>query len=130
MSDYELAYLFTTITDRGSTVFMDYVTILFAFLVAGFFVADQLSRKMVWVVIGSYIFAQVFVLLTLNSIEGAITEMNNRRLQGSETFSWYVHLEGLASMMGWMLVLIEFLMSLIVAASVWFFFERRRYVLS
>ena len=130
MSDYELAYLFTMTTDRGSTVFMDYITILFAFLVASFFVAGQLSRKMTWVVISSYIFAQMTVLTVLNAISGGLTgmifEMNSRRQQGSETFAMYGNLTDRTDLASWMAALSTLLMSLIVLASIWFFFERRR----
>jgi len=134
MSDYELAYLFTTVTERGSTVFMDYVTILFAFLVASFFVAHQLSRKMVCIVIGAYIFAQVIILIALQSIgssmRGLILEMNSRVLQGSESFAWFGNLDGLVNMTGWMTFLYTLPMSLIVLATIWFFFERRKLMLS
>ena len=51
MTDYELVSLYYEINNGLQVAFMNYVAILFAFLVAGFFAADKLSRPMVGVVI-------------------------------------------------------------------------------
>jgi hypothetical protein len=51
MTDYNLVSLFHTSVSLLNQSLMDYVSILFAFLIAGFFIADKLKLPMVVVVI-------------------------------------------------------------------------------
>ena len=51
MTDYEILSLFNEMASNTQAVFMNYVTILFAFLIASFFIADRLSRAMTVIVL-------------------------------------------------------------------------------
>jgi len=57
MTDFELMTLFYEIENSIQIAFMNYVTIIFAFLLAGFFAADKLNRPMTIVVIVLFTFA-------------------------------------------------------------------------
>ncbi len=46
MSDYELVTLFYVVVDSLQTSFMNYVAVLFAFLIAAYMIADKLKAKL------------------------------------------------------------------------------------
>lgn len=131
MSDYELAYLFTVTTDRGSTVFMDFVTILFAFLVASFFGAHQINKAMVWVTMGICGFVQLLIVSAFSavtkSVSGIYMEMQLRIADGSASFPWSASVSDPSSLLlvrGLWIIPLAMLVALV--GSIWFFFERRR----
>ena len=47
MSDYELVYLFVEHNNALQTSLMNYVAVLFGFLIAGYLVASKLESRMV-----------------------------------------------------------------------------------
>ena len=59
MTDYELISLFTEYLAALQTAFMNYVAVLFAFLIAAYLIADKLESRMVVVVVA------LFTLVTL-----------------------------------------------------------------
>ena len=59
MTDYNLISLFHTSVGLLNQSLMDYISVLFAFLIAGYFVADKLSLPMT-----------LFVMLLFTIIEG------------------------------------------------------------
>lgn len=54
MTDYEILSLFSEFGANTQTVFMNYVTVLSAFLIAGFLVADRLSKTMTIVLVALF----------------------------------------------------------------------------
>jgi cellobiose-specific phosphotransferase system component IIC len=78
MSDYEMFSTFSEIVTIMNTVLMDYVAILFAFLVAAFFVASKLKQSMIAVVVSLF---SVFVVFKL--YESIVWALDLSRLQGA-----------------------------------------------
>ena len=54
MTDYELIYFFVEYVDGLQAAFMNYVAVLFAFLIAGYLVAAKLKSSMVSIVVGLF----------------------------------------------------------------------------
>jgi hypothetical protein len=46
VTDYEVLMAFSDIANSSQASYMNFVTIVFAFIVAGYFVSDKLSQKM------------------------------------------------------------------------------------
>ena len=59
MSDYELIDLFFQDISGLQTVVMNFVAVLFAFLIAGYLIADKLDSSIVFIVV------MLFTLVTL-----------------------------------------------------------------
>ena len=129
MTDYELIYLFSMTAERLSTVFMDYVTILFAFLVAAFLVAPLLSKRMIWFAIGSYVFVQVSIVLTISSIMSGmirfLNQLSDRSIAGNGSISWLTDNQGYLGGLQVVALFFPFFLIAIVLASIWFLFEQR-----
>ena len=66
MTDYELVYFFYDVTDGLQTTFMNFVAVLFAFLIAAYLIADKLDAKIVFVVI------TLFTLVTMQQVFYAV----------------------------------------------------------
>ncbi len=54
MSDYELVYFFMENINALQATFMNYVAVLFAFLIAAYLVAAKLESRMVFVIVGLF----------------------------------------------------------------------------
>ena len=54
MSDYELVYLFVEHNNALQTSLMNYVAVLFGFLITGYLVASKLESRMVFVVVAMF----------------------------------------------------------------------------
>jgi hypothetical protein len=77
MTDYETFTMFSEIIVMVNTVLMDYVAILFAFLVAAFFVASKLKQSMIVLVISLFSVFSIFKLY-----ESIMWTLDQSRLQG------------------------------------------------
>lgn len=54
MTDYELLDIFIQNANSLQTCFMNYVTVLFAFLIAAYLIADKLESSMVFIILGLF----------------------------------------------------------------------------
>ena len=102
---------------------MNYVSILFAFLIAGYFVAERLKPPMIALVIFLFTAVALYIILQLWAIEGAMgvlsTEMALRvandgfdlpdleMARGGSAFKFYIT-EGIATIGGYIAALIFF----------------------
>ena len=77
MTDYEMFSTFSEIVVILNTILMDYVAILFAYLIAAFFVASKLKRSMIIVVTSLF---TVFAMYKL--YEALFWSFDLIRLQG------------------------------------------------
>ena len=77
MTDYEMFSVFNEIVTTINTILMDYVAVLFAFLIAAFFVASKLKRSMILVVTSLF---TVFAMYKL--YEAVLWSFDLNRLQG------------------------------------------------
>ena len=72
MTDYELVYFFVEIVKAHETSFMNYVAVLFSFLIAGYLIAAKLESRMVFLIVGLF---TLVVLQQLSNILGFGTDM-------------------------------------------------------
>jgi hypothetical protein len=88
MTDFELMSLFNEYEALTQVSFMNFVTIIFAFLIASFFVAGKLNKPMTIVVIGVFTFASLqqglSVFLQISDQAGLVPEIVNR-----DTLQWH-----------------------------------------
>ena len=54
MSDYELIQLFYEILNGLQTALMNYVAVLFAFLIAAYLIADKLESRMAFIIVALF----------------------------------------------------------------------------
>jgi len=130
MSDSDIYYYFILVMERESQVFMDFVTILFAFIVAGYFFAHSLNRNLTWLLVGTYTLIQTLIFFNIVgqtlAMSELVVEMKARKMSGSSSFDWLGLLAApdfaiTALHVGTYIVLI-----LSFLGSVWFFFQRHR----
>ena len=77
MSDYELLSAFIEFINTTWLIFTTYVSIVFAFLVAGFLVSSRLSSKMTLLVTTIYTLVAVWSIFALNRNVAAIAAAQN-----------------------------------------------------
>lgn len=92
MTDYELLNTFIEFINTTWLIFTTYVTIVFAFLVAGFLVSRKLSPAMVSLVITLYTLVATWSIFALNrnvaAIAAAQSEMKRLVEESGSSLSW------------------------------------------
>ena len=82
MTDYEVLMAFTDIADSSQDSYMNFVSIVFGFIVAGYLVADKLSQKMTILITILFTFVAfqeaMSAILFLTDYLGLIPEMQSR----------------------------------------------------
>jgi len=134
MTDFEMVYMFSDYMNLIFTVFMGHVSIVFAFLIAGFLVAGRLEKSMVSVVVILFTIAVSISTFIQNRFGGAMIgvagEMRKAVQRGESTLSWHsVTYEPEVFLSGFMLIL-SILMILSYLGALIFFFHRRRIALA
>jgi hypothetical protein len=128
MTDYEMFSVFSEITTTLNTILMDYVAVVFAFLIAAFFAASKLKQSMILVVTSLFtvfamykLYEAVFWSLDLNRLQGV---MGAAVVQSGSSLTWL----GFATF-GSGATMATFLAPLIIVfgfvASLIFFFHQR-----
>ena len=128
MTDYEMFSVFSEITTTLNTILMDYVAVVFAFLIAAFFAASKLKQSMILVVTSLFtvfamykLYEAVFWSLDLNRLQGV---MGAAVVQSDSSLTWL----GFATF-GSGATMATFLAPLIIVfgfvASLIFFFHQR-----
>ena len=92
MTDYELVSVLIEFINTTWAIFATYVSIVFAFLVAGYFVANKLAPKMILVVVTLYTLVALWSVFALNrnvvAIGAAAEEIRRAVQEGNSTLSW------------------------------------------
>ncbi len=93
MSEYELANLFNEQLRLQQSLFMNYVTVLFAFLIAAYLAADKLKPSMVIIIVG------LFTVMTFQMVPATFgaghdfasvaTKIALRATDGQADMSWH-----------------------------------------
>jgi len=82
MTDYEILSLFGEFATNTQDTFVNYVSILFAFIIASYLVADRLTKTMVVVLIGLFSMVAIqqgtALLLHWNDQLGLLAEIRGR----------------------------------------------------
>ena len=93
MSDYEVLDLFYVIIEALQASVMNYVAVLFAFLIASYLIADKLESSMVFVVVGLFtvvVFQQASPIIGFgNDMAGIGNLIGMRAAVDSSTLSWH-----------------------------------------
>lgn len=93
MSDYEIAYLSMEAQSSMSAMYMNYMSIVIAFLLAAYFASQNLTRSMAVLVTGLYSLvlsgAGIALHRTSSVFFNLIAELRSRAGEGSETLAWH-----------------------------------------
>ena len=130
MSDYEILSAFIAFTNTLWMIFATYVSIVFAFIVAAYIVADRLTPKVVSLVITLYSLVSLWSVWAIGQNAGAVAatvnEMKRRVAEGNSTLGW-VHQ---VSVPDYMLPIIPKVITSVAfvayAGSIVFFFYQRK----
>ena len=130
MTDYELLSIFIEFINTTWTIFATYVSVVFAFLVAGYLVSKKLSSSIVSTVVTLYTLVAFWSIFALNrnvvAIGAAVAEINRAILEDGSSLGW---LPAIASA-DFLTPVIPFLVtSLAIVAylgSIFFFFYQRK----
>lgn len=129
MSDFEIALLFSETVDSVSTQFVNIVSIVSGFLLAGFFGAQLLTRLMLGIVIGIYstfiFFIGFSVVQDMRSLMALALEIQGRVDAGSEALAWHAVKNSPQFMIAVGPPAVVIILALSYAASLAFFYERR-----
>jgi len=119
MTDYELLSLYTEYAQLFVSMVTVYVSILFAYLVAGYLVADKLTRFQFWLITGLFLFVSLDIASGIRihgeraaSLQGEIV----RRIEAAESQIAFVNPSGLAEWLPPVIFVVYLLVSLIAVA--------------
>lgn len=131
MSPYEQAQLFKEMIELGSNGTMNYISVLFAFLVAAYLVAPHLNRVMSGIVVGTFtVFAGLMILTVNRSVSttaALVEEMRRAAGEGGASVPWHPAVyEPFNITAVFAPTLTALLAASYVAAIVFFFYARQR----
>lgn len=93
MTDYEMLSITVELVNTVWAIFATYVSIVFAFLVASYLVAQKLAPRIVSIVITLYTLVALWAVFGLNrtmaSLSAAIGEIKRAVLANSSSLDWY-----------------------------------------
>ncbi len=93
MTDYELIDLFIQVTNGLQTTVMNFVAVLFAFLIAGYLVADKLESKIVSIVVTMFTLITAWQVLHVvgfgNDAAGLVRQLAQRAAQDPSSLGWH-----------------------------------------
>ena len=92
MTDAELLNAFTDFVNTAWMIFTAYVSIVFAYLVAGYLISNKLGSKMVLLVSSIYTLVAVWAIFAINtnlqSISAAASEIRRVVREGESSLGW------------------------------------------
>ncbi len=119
MTAYEIADLFTSMIDSSATIIINYISVLFAFLVVAYLIAPYLNRVMSGIVIGLFTVFSAMMILSINRNLVATTnladEMRKKVLDGETALAWHPVISEPANFTE---LSIPIIMSLLIASSI------------
>jgi len=131
MTDAELLGSFTDFVNTSWMIFTTYVSVLFAFLVAGYLVSSKLGSKMAVLVTSIYTLVALWAIFGINtnlrSVSAAVIEIKRVVRDGDSSLSWLP----IVSMPDYFNSAVPILVTFITVAAylgsvVFFFYQRRR----
>ena len=134
MTDYELVSIFLELVNTLWMIFATYVSIVFAFIVASYLVAQRLTSTVVSLVITLYTLVSIWAIWGVRqnsiNISATVGEMSRRTLDGRASLDWLPILDMPDNMRTIIPGLITLVTVVIFAGSVVFFFYERRIKIS
>lgn len=130
MTDYEIVSVLNEFVSATWSIFATYVSIVFAFLVAGYLVSDRLVPRIVSIVIALYTLVAFWAVWGLNrtaaNLVASITEIKRRILEDGSSLGWLPAASIPDLMLDAIPLLITILAVVAFAGSVVFFFHQRK----
>ncbi len=130
MTDYELLTVLIEFINIVWTIFATYVSIVFAFIVAGHLVAKKLTPRVVSLVITLYTLVALWSVwgISMNAFAILATgdELKRRSVEDSSSLGWLPMLEMSDFMRSAVPFLITLLVFVVYVGSIIFFFYQRR----
>lgn len=130
MTAYEKADLFKSLIDSASNMMMDYVSVLFAFLVTGYLVAPHLNRVMTGIVVGLFsLFSAIMIFSvnrTMSTNAGLVNEIRQNAAGGDTAFSWHPIVTEPANFLTLATPVVSSLLVLSAISGIVFFFYARK----
>jgi len=129
MTDYELLSVFIAFTNTVWLIFAAYVSIVFAFIVAAYLVANRLSPQVVRLVIALYSAVSIWSIWAIrqNAVAIAATAQEMKRVvaESGSSLSWVPQLgipESMIPVIPWLITLVA---AVAYIGSIFFFFYQR-----
>ena len=92
MSDAELLEAFTNFVNTSWMIFTAYVSVVFAYLVAGYLVSNKLGTRMILLVSTIYSFVAMWAIFAINtnlqSVSAAVIEIKRVVSEGDSSLGW------------------------------------------
>jgi hypothetical protein len=131
MTEYEIVDAFYSAVNTANASLMNYVTIVFAMLVASYLAAKQLSRGMAFAALGMFTLFEILSVFQVVNLFGEVLRLGRRigeiTAAGSSDLAFHSANTGFGAIG---LTIVEpFIFFTIIgsyAGAVWFFFELRR----
>lgn len=130
MTEYETAYLFKELIDSAGNATINYVSVLFGFLVAGYLAAPRLSKAMSGILVGLFVFFALMMIFTVNRTMAVTASLvNDVRLSaagGDTALAWHPIVYEPANFIEYFVPLYTGLLIASFVAALVFFFHCRR----
>ena len=130
MTDYELLSVFIAFTNTVWLIFAAYVSIVFAFIIAAYLVANRLSPQVVRLVISLYSAVSIWSIWAIRqnavAISATVREMKRVVAESGSSLSWVPQLgipESMIPIIPWLITLVA---AVAYVGSIFFFFYQRR----
>ena len=93
MTDYELIMAFLEYLNAQQTTLMNYVAVLFAFLIAAYLIADKLQTGMVVIIVGLFTLVALPQVINATGVGGTALalagQITARAAQDSSSIGWH-----------------------------------------
>ena len=130
MTDAELLGSFTDFVNTSWMIFTTYVSVLFAFLVAGYLVSSKLGSKMAVLVTSIYTLVALWAIFGINtnlrSVSAAVIEIKRVVRDGDSSLSWLPIMSMPDYLNSVVPILVTFITVAAYTGSIVFFFYQRR----
>jgi hypothetical protein len=130
MTDFELLSVFVDFTNMVWMIFASYVSIVFAFIVAAYLVANTLTAPVVKLVISLYSAVSVWSVWALrqntSAISATVQEMKRVVAEGGSSLNWVPQLgipDAMIPIVPWLITILAIFVY--VGSIVFFFYQRK-----
>lgn len=130
MTPYEKADLFATLVNNGTNAMMNYISVLFTFLLVAYFIAPNLNRVMASIVVGLFsLFSVLMIVSTNRSLANAgalVDEIRKGVAAGETALAWHPVVSEPINLAGTAASYVSVLLVCSAIAAIVFFFQARK----
>ena len=128
MTDYEMFYVFQENLNLIFTILMNYISIVFAFLVVGYLVSARLNTSMISIIIGLFTLVSFVMTFALNRTAQTILdigeEIRNAVHNGTSSLGWHNITDPEILIQGPMITFTSIMILAYIGAVIFFFHQR------